>query len=525
MGKHGIRVVLGLLLSIGMLLSWTMGTPVFATTTTPSATSTPEPVIHVVRSGDSLLQIARTYGVTTQALLQANNLSDPNRIIVGQRLIVPVSATATATAIPSTLKPTITATTAGALDATPVPEQRTDVVLPGDSLARVASRNGTTVQNLINLNNLANPDLIVVGQRLIVADGSTPVPPTTESGTAPASIGFGLGVSVYLSGQDIIVLTDQVRSLGLDWVKVEVSWEQVEPQQGTFDFALLDQAVTRFSGIRNKILFTITRTPSWARTYGLEDGPPDDFKLFGDFVAALAGRYAGRVTAYQIWNEPNLRRNWASDVHRIDASNYMLLLQTAYAKIKEADPAALVITAGLAPTGFNDGVNALNDRLYLQSMYDTGLRDFSDGVAVHASGFGNPPTADCCLAPDGVLSHFENRSFYFKSTLEDYRAIMDANQDDRLLWVSSFGWGTSEDLAAPRPDLVYVSYNSMIEQANYILSAFEMGRASGRIGPMFLNNLNGCQAADAAGESCYFALIGSDGLPRLAYNTLSVRPR
>jgi LysM repeat protein len=70
------------------------------------ATATPEPtaqtVIHVVKSGETLGQIAQMYGVTVAAIMRANNLSNPNLIQVGQRLVIPVSGQPLPTAAPTT---------------------------------------------------------------------------------------------------------------------------------------------------------------------------------------------------------------------------------------------------------------------------------------------------------------------------------------------------------------------------------------------------------------------------------------
>jgi LysM repeat protein len=77
-------------------------TPAVAPSSTPTATPqptatavpspTPEPVVHVVQAGDSLAAIAQAYGVTLQAIVEANNIQDPNTIRVGQRFVVPSPA-------------------------------------------------------------------------------------------------------------------------------------------------------------------------------------------------------------------------------------------------------------------------------------------------------------------------------------------------------------------------------------------------------------------------------------------------
>jgi LysM repeat protein len=57
----------------------------------PTATPTVESVVHTVESGETLSIIAQSYGVTVEAIVDANGLSDPDRIVAGQTLIIPAS--------------------------------------------------------------------------------------------------------------------------------------------------------------------------------------------------------------------------------------------------------------------------------------------------------------------------------------------------------------------------------------------------------------------------------------------------
>ena len=59
---------------------------------------------------------------------------------------------------------------------------------------------------------------------------------------------------------------------------------------------------------------------------------------FGDFCGALADRYRGRIGAYQIWNEPNLSREWGDEAP--DPAGYTALLRVCYQAIKAVDPQA-----------------------------------------------------------------------------------------------------------------------------------------------------------------------------------------
>ncbi len=563
-----IIFLLGTLLLVGLLVVSPAAAQEATTEpeATPEATSegpAPQPVVsqptspaiitHVVNYGETLFSIARRYGTTVQAIASENGIVNPSLIYAGQVLRIP---------------------TPGAQPQTPTPlpqnETITYRVQPGDTLLRIAARYNTTVANLVQLNNLRNPNFIYVGQNLIIQQGAAPVneqaavltptpetppaeevvqaPETTETaapvaavaeaGSTAASPGFASGVVAFLPGQNIDTTVAQISTLGVGWVKVIVNWRDLEPAQGQYQFNELDAIVDALAGAGISILFTVSTAPDWSRPGLLdEDGPPTDFSTYAAFVGELASRYSGQVQAYQIWNEPNLRREWnsieaydaagnPSEVfYPIGAATYIELLRQAYNAIKNADPTALVISAGLAPTGFDDGINAINDRRFLNDLYALGLVLVSDGIGAHPGGWANPPDANCCTPAEGVLTHFEDRSFYFLDTLTDYRRIMEQNGDaDTEIWVTKFGWGSSADTAPitdERNVYIYVNYTDLTEQANYVLEGFNIGASLGYVGPMFVDNLNACQAFGSGSPLCYFSLYGPDGSPRPVFDAVS----
>jgi len=481
-------------------------------------------ITYVVRPGDTLFRIAVRYKTTVRALAEANNIVNPSLIYAGQTLRIPgVVATPTPTPIP--VSPTATLV--------PQPTQEY-IVRPGDTLFRIAVRYKTTIRNLVALNPLIrNPNIIYVGQRLNVpttsgqiiptaTPGGAALVPTAQQGGGAALVGYGFayGIEAYMVDQDVSALTAEITSLNMGWVKQVINWRDFEPVQGQIDFATLDTIVDSLNAAGVNILFTVTTSPAWARTSTEESGPPDDFTTYGTFIAALASRYAGRVQAYEIWNEPNLRREWNSTTHPISAASYSQLLSIAYAAVKGGDSSAVVLSAGLAPTGFNDGVNAINDRQYLRDLYTSNLVNISDAVGAHPLGWANPPDSVCCTAPVGVETHYQDPTFFFRNTLEDYRQIMvAANDGSTPIWVTKFGWGSSEDTAAPSQNNIFFSYTSLGEQAIYNPRGFELGAELGFVGPMFLNNLNGC-AASMGAESCYYSLIGPNG-PRPVFDAIA----
>lgn len=104
---------------------------------------------YTVRAGDTLTGIAARFGVSPSALARANGITNPNLIYVGQRLTIPG---ATGSPSSGTTKP--------------APFEGYYIVQPGDTLSKIAARYGVSVQTLLSLNGLSNPDRIWVGQRL-----------------------------------------------------------------------------------------------------------------------------------------------------------------------------------------------------------------------------------------------------------------------------------------------------------------------------------------------------------------------
>jgi len=116
-------------------------------------------VVHIVQWGENLTLIARRYGVSVTAIVQANGIANPNYIYAGQRLVIP-SGTA----------PPVSP---------PVGETTTYVVQWGDTLYAIASRYGTNAGAIVSLNGLSNPDFIYAGQRLQIPGSGTPASPTS----------------------------------------------------------------------------------------------------------------------------------------------------------------------------------------------------------------------------------------------------------------------------------------------------------------------------------------------------------
>lgn len=123
-----------------------------------------------IKSGDTLYSLASRYNTTVDALAKANNISNVNLIIAGQKLETSTTKTATAKAVqPQTAKVSGTYT-----------------VVAGDTLRAIAAAHNVSVETLAAANNISNVDLILVGQSLKLSGNAatTKVAPTTQ---APAA--------------------------------------------------------------------------------------------------------------------------------------------------------------------------------------------------------------------------------------------------------------------------------------------------------------------------------------------------
>jgi len=135
----------------------------------------PAPRTHTVVAGDTVWDLARTYGSSVQAILAANGLDSRALIRIGQVLAIPGAASGSAaTAAPAAATTTTTATTPA----------RTHRVVAGDTVSALAKRYGTTVSAIVAANGLDSRAFIRVGQTLTIPDSGGSAGPTTA---APAA--------------------------------------------------------------------------------------------------------------------------------------------------------------------------------------------------------------------------------------------------------------------------------------------------------------------------------------------------
>ena len=350
--------------------------------------------------------------------------------------------------------------------------------------------------------------------------------PASYGGGGPRPAGasqFGYGVQVD-PGNDPNFNIRYIKALGFNWVKVQMPWKYVEPSQGNLQWGQWDNLVNAYSGAGIKVLLSIPKAPDWARPLDDDksvEGPPANPQTYANFVAAVAKRYAGKVQAIEVWNEQNLYYE-AGGQGRVNVDSYMALLRAAYRAIKSVNPSMIVVSGALTPTGAPPPW-AIDDRQYLRMMYDRGLKSVCDAVGAHPSGFANPPDAHW---PEGDLpnkGYDDHPSFFFRNTMEDYHNIMVRYGDgNKTIWPTEFGWPVWRYQGDER--FAFAQENSLEEQAQYTVRAYQMAKAWGFVGPMFLWNLDYAVTAPNT-ELANFGIIESNGQPTPAYYALQKMPK
>ena len=684
---HSIRLVLVAAILLLALLPQTIAAAPAEVNVNPQATAF---TTHVVQAGETLASIAARYGVSLQTVIDANNIANANIIFVGQRLRIPTSGQQAPSAPqPSGCARTHTVVAGEMLSGIAVNygvtiqslAQANDVTVTsfvyigeqlcipgsssggggtsggggggsgtssggfwyevqiGDTLSRIAFNNGTTINAIMEANNLSNPNTVYWGTRLWIPEAgsssppsgsgtgtqqpqppatggpyaisqpthlnvrggpgteypvlsvmttgtrakitgigpqdqwyqvevaglsqpawifreltqtegsldgvrrfaesevperpATPPPAAAPAPSAPATrlpgIGFGYGVQAHMihNGQEGIAM-DKTRELGFGWIKQQIEWKVFESNQGQYGFGDIWPLVNAANSRGLNLLFSVVNAPNWSRESGYDGtvgGPPADPQTFARFLGRLAGEYCGSsLKAIEVWNEQNLHYEWGN--RPINPSEYMALLRPSYGAIKSACPSMYVISGSLTPAGDN-GSLAMDDFRYFEAMLQQGLANYVDGFGAHPSGYNVPPGAvwqNACEAIqrsgnqnfNGACDN-PHHSWSFRSTMEGYRNLALRYGAGHIpIWATEFGWAAGGAFDARYG---YANDNDFDEQARWTVEAFQTMRNWGWAGPAFLWNLNFRVVADGT-EKAQWGIVRNDWSPLPVYHAL-----
>jgi hypothetical protein len=226
---------------------------------------------------------------------------------------------------------------------------------------------------------------------------------------------------------------------GADLLRAPIKWGHVQPvKRGPYNWIEYDTLIgdAALAGIR--VLPVVVGSPRYARPGPAEQPTRKrDLAQFTKFVRKLAQRYGpgGKfwiarpeipprpVSAWQIWNEPNLSHYWAGSP---DPEEYAAFLERTAAAIHDSQPDAKIVLAGMPEQKARTSGSRFLEDLYAQK----GFSNLFDAAAVHA---------------------YSKRGTGPLTTVRRIRGVMTRNGDPRKpIWVTELGWGTAGPEGDPR---------------------------------------------------------------------------
>ena len=233
--------------------------------------------------------------------------------------------------------------------------------------------------------------------------------------------------SNYSDAQRTAVL-DRLAEAGVGWVRIDMGWASFQADgPGSSSQWYVDRVDGLVNGARARgirVLGTLWMTPGWANGDQGTRVPPTDDASYARMARWAAEHFRGRVSAWEVWNEPNL-----TDFFVGDAARYTHLLRTAYPAFKAGDPDAAVVLGG--------PVN--NDTTWLADVYRAGAQGSFDIMATH------PYQGPSDLPPEAP----DNGTIWRLSHVAAVHDLMAANGDAaKPIWFTEFGWSSHDNDAS-----------------------------------------------------------------------------
>jgi spore germination protein YaaH len=284
-------------------------------------------------------------------------------------------------------------------------------------------------------------------------------PPTAV--VAPVSGGsFELGGHVRDTG---LPYADKMHYSGMTWTKVQVHYGQDAS-------GLVQGAHAR--GF--KIQLSALGSPGMVTEAGFEQ----------DFANWVAGLAAAGADAIEVWNEPNIDREW--QIGHISPQAYTNLLCTSYNAIKSANSGTAVISAAPAPTGFFGGCgpNGCDDLPWMQGMYNAGGASCMDYIGAHHNSGATSPSARIGHPANPGDSH---HSWFFLPQTELYYNTFGGS---RKLFYTEMGYASQEGLSTFSDSFAWARGTNNSQQAAWLAEAVQLSVNTGMVRCIIVWNID-----------------------------------
>jgi hypothetical protein len=356
---------------------------------------------------------------------------------------------------------------------------------------RVTALNGSQYQARV-ANNRSFAPVVICDNVTQVSAGAGAA--TSAAGNLPTAVagsgatsGFALGGHASnFAGATI----ETMRSAGMTWVKKQVRFNLGDDPNGWAG----NIGAAKTGGF--KILLGVV-------------GQKDQMGNYDQYIASysqyVAGLARAGADAIEVWNEPNIDREWP--VNSINGGTYTRLLAAAYNAIKQANPNTLVISGAPAPTGFfgtagcsvSGSSGGCNDDVFMQQMRDAGAAQYMDCIGLHYNEGIVPPTQNSG-DPRG-----EYPSRYYQSMTQRGFGLFGG----KPVCYTELGYLSPEGYGALPAGFEWARNVTIAQQAEWLASAASIAAQSGRVRILIIWNVDFTRydSDPMAG----FAIIRKDG--------------
>ena len=341
--------------------------------------------------------------------------------------------------------------------------------------------------------------MLVGALAVAVALSSAATGPTTRTAPARPTIGVQFHCTwSHYSDAERRAVVNKLAAAGVKTVRIDIGWRSLQPSRprrvSAWHVRLADRCVKLARAAGMEVLVTLLWTPPWANGGADMATPPRRAADFAWFARWTARHFRGRVSAYEVWNEPDIARFWKGS-----AAQYVRLLRAAYPAIKKGDPDAKVVFAGTVH----------NNTRWIAAAYRAGAKGAFDVMATHPyQGVGDqPPEAEGDANSWWLLTH-----------VAAVRELMVRYGDGgKPIWFTEFGWSVHDNHPGTAPYRRGVTAET---QATYLVRAIDVMRARFP----YVERAFWYKDAAIAGEDPHVAgygLLRADLSPRPAYTALA----
>jgi len=292
---------------------------------------------------------------------------------------------------------------------------------------------------------------------------------------------------------------------GVRWERVLFFWNTIQPNNaGEWlpNSEISDEQIEAEVEGGRELVGVIGNPPGWATRNGsvpknLELPVDDEKNYWAGFVRALAGRYAGKIDHWIIWNEPDIDPGNPGSTWAGTEREYYLLLKNAYLAARQANPRAKIIFGGT--TFWADSM--YNRKLFIERVLEEAAKD--------------PTAAANGFYFDAVALHIYNTVSYIYTTPKYYRDVLRRFGLRKPLWLTETNVVPWDDPVAGIPATHYRV--TMQDQASFIIEAMALARAAGFERVAVYKMVDGL-----AHQKEPYGLVRDDGTPRPAFRAYQV---